>query len=141
MFMADLDKMTWSKIDKFFDHENTEIGLDYFSVRLKKEMDEVLQERCNQFAGYMKDEFRLLYADLVRTEVKRVVQALLSGDVTALEEFNLAPADWGLKCDPLGIRRKVVEDNKDVIYSTEMQSLREELLRAQDRIKMYQEYR
>lgn len=141
MYMASLDRMTWDKIDKYFDDERTLSSLKYAGERLKKEIDDYAQERCDRFADYLQDEFRLLFADLVQSEVKKVVQYLLQGDVKALEEYNLAPADWGLRCDTLGIRRKIVEDNADIIRSTYLQSLEEELKRTKEMLEISRGYR
>lgn len=141
MYMASLDRMTWDRIDKYFDDENTQSSMKYAAERLKKEIDDYAQERCDRFADYLQDEFKLLFADLVRREVKKVIYCLLQGDVEALEEYNLAPADWGLRCDAFGIRRKIVEDNADIIRNTYIKSLEEELKHAKEMLEISRGYR
>ena len=141
MYMASLDRMTWDKIDKYFDDENTLSSLKYAGERLKKEIDDYAQERCDRFADYLQDEFKILFADLVHTEVKNVIEALLKGDAQMLEMYNLAPANWGLRCDALGIRRKIVEDNADIIRNTYIQSLEKELEHTKEMLEISREYR
>ena len=89
----------------------------------------------------MKDEFRLLFADLVQAEVKKVVTDILIGKTAALEEYNLAPADWGLRGDHNGIRRKIVEDNADIIRDTYIQGLEEQLERTKEMLENARSYR
>lgn len=136
-----LDKMTWSKIDKFFDEDSTQESLTYAAVRLKKQMEDYTEEVSSRFGDYLKDEFRLLFADLVQAEVKKVVTDILIGKTAALEEYNLAPADWGLRCDPNGIRRKIVEDNADIIRNTYIQGLEEQLERTKEMLENARSYR
>ena len=136
-----LDKMTWSKIDKFFDEESTQQSLDYATVRLRKQLDEYTNAVSEKFGDYLKDEFRLLFADLVQTEVKKVVTDILLGNTVALEEYNLAPADWGLRGDHYGIRRKIVEDNADIIRNTYIQGLEEQLERTKEMLENARSYR
>ena len=136
-----LDKMTRSKIDKFFDEDSTQESLSYAAVRLKKQMDDYTNEVSEKFGHYLKDEFRLLFADLVQTEVKKVVTDILLGNTATLEEYNLAPADWGLSCDHYGIRRKIVEDNADIIRNTYIQGLEEQLERTKEMLENARSYR
>ena len=49
-----------------------------------------------------------------------------------LERYKLKASDWGLPCDPDGIRRKIVQKNADVIKDTYIQSLEEENKRARE---------
>lgn len=133
--------LTWSKVDKFFDEEGAQSSLKYAALCLNKAITDIQHDLSEKFADYLRDEFRLMFDDIIRREVIRVVSDMMKGDVNSLEEFNLAPADWGLKGDHLGIRRKIIEDNADIIRNTHIRGLEEELERARDIIKRYQEYR
>lgn len=131
-------ELTHEKVDKFFENETTVNSLDYLGKRFQSELEDYLQKRCDDFRYYLKDEFRLHYVDLVKDGVKEVVRQLLLGNQDVLAEYNLAADSWGVRCDHLGIRRKIVEDNKDIIQAAEIQSLKEELARAREQIRRYQ---
>src|SRR5574343_269110 len=128
----EIDKITWDKIDKFFDSESTQSSMKYVSQQIKKTIDDSTQETIDRLSEFLCDEFRLQYKELVRVGIVCAVKQMLSGDLKVLEEYNLAPADWGLRCDSSGIRRKIVEDNADIIRNTYIKSLEEELKRARE---------
>lgn len=137
----DLHKMTWSKIDKFFDSDSMQESLTYAGMRMKAAMQEYTNDCAERFADYLKDEFRLLYGDIVRDEVKRVVREVLLGNQSVLSEYNLAPADWGIGGDHYSIRSKLVEDHADIIKDTHMQALEDQLKRTQEMLETARGYR
>lgn len=137
----EIDEITWNKIDKFFNAESTQSSMKYVSQQIKKTIDDSTQETIERLSEFLCDEFRLQYKELVRIGVVCAVKQILFGDLKTLEEYNLAPADWGLRCDPSGIRRKIVEDNADIIRNTYIQSLEEELKMTKEMLAMERGYR
>jgi len=131
----------WDKVDKFFDKEKTQEALIYANQRITKAIDEVHHDLSNSLAEYFADEFVLSIEDEITSKVKKVVESLLLGDEKTLEEFNLAPAEWGVKCDYKGLRRKIVEENVDIIKDTHILSLEEELKNARETINYMMECR
>jgi hypothetical protein len=138
--MTQLEKLTRDKIDKFFDSETTTSSLEYAKKRLDERLLEYSYKVSDDFGYYLKDEFRLFYADLVKNEVTRVVQQILLGNNSIMEEYNLAPADWGLRCDPYQIRSKIVEDHAEMIRNTYIMSLEDELKRTKQILEITRGY-
>lgn len=139
--MIHLHELSRSKIDSFFDTDGAQEVLKYASQKMNDALTQIQDEAAEKFADYLRDEFRLMFDDIIRAEVIRVVQSMLLGDKEALEEFNLAPADWGLKGDWKRIRQTIVEQNADIIRNTHIQALEEELERAREMLKEYRSYR
>jgi hypothetical protein len=132
----DIDKLQSHKIEKFFHSESGERGMKIAGELLKKAIDDINNEMCDRFTDYLVDEYSLFYADRVRDGIIQQVSALLAGDYKVLERYKLKASDWGVPCDPDGIRRKIVQENADVIKDTYIQSLEEENERLRERIKV-----
>lgn len=133
----ELHELTRSKIEKFFHSESANKVMEFAGKEYEKSLDKIHDEFMDRFRDWLCDEYSFFYEDCIRDGVQRTVSALLRGDKNILERFNLAPADWGLRCDPYGIRRKIVEDNQDIIGSTYIMSLEEQIARLEDQVQMY----
>ena len=136
----DIDKLQRHKIEKFFHSESGEGCMKIAGELLQKAIGNINNEMCDRFTDYLVDEYSLFYADRVRDGIIQQVSALLAGDDEVLERYKLKASDWGLPCDPDGIRRKIVQENADVIKDTYIQSLQEENERLRERIKVREGY-
>lgn len=136
----DLHPLQRHKIERFFHSESGEECMKIAGKLLQKAIDNINNEMCDRFTDYLVDEYSLFYADIVRDGIIQQVSALLAGDDKVLERYKLKAADWGLPCDPDGIRKKIVQDNADVIKDTYIQSLEEENERLREIIKARKDY-
>lgn len=128
---------TRSKIESFFRNDEAHSVMEIAGKEYEKALDKIHDEFMYRFREYLVDEYSLFYEECVRDGIIKNVSALLLGDLKVLERFNLAPADWGLRCDPDQIRRKIVEANQDIIGSTYIQSLEEQVARLQDDLEFH----
>ncbi len=129
-----LNELTRNKIDKFFHSECGEEVMDYAGKKLGTVLSNIEDEFTFKLRDYLRDEYSVFFEDLVRDGIIKEVNGLLSGKHENLERFGLSPADWGLRCDPEGIRKKVAHDNENIIKDTYVQSLEEENARLRERI-------
>jgi hypothetical protein len=127
----------WDDVDAFFQKEETQNTLKYASVSISKAIDQLHEDMSKKLSDYLADEFQLRVQSCITDRVFQVVQKMLLGDEKVLEEFNLAPANWGLRCDPHGIRRKIVEANADLIKNTYTMDLEQQLLLAREQLEIY----
>ena len=134
-----IDKLNKSKIEKFFHSENGERCMKIAGEELRKSLDEIHNEFSDRFTDYLQDEYSLFFADRVRDGIIDQVQKLLAGDDGILERHNLKPSNWGLRCDHNKVRRKIVEENADIIKDTYIRGLEEELERARESLRWLRE--
>jgi len=134
-----VDKITWSKIDKFFESPSTQGAFKYFNTNIQKVLTDNVQDIVDKFNDYLIDEFRLQYADSIHSGVRAVVTDLLKGKPETLAEFNLSPDTWGLRSDPQGIRQKIVDDNIDAIKNTYIMELETRILKMEEKLEIYRE--
>jgi len=130
-----IDQLNRHKIEKFFHSENGERCMEIAGKELQKSLEEIHNEFTDRFTDYLQDEYSLFFADRVRDGIIDQVQKLLAGDDSVLERHNLKPANWGLRGDHNHVRRKIVEENADIIKDTYIMSLEEELERALEDLK------
>ena len=132
-----MHSLTNSKIEKFFHSEGGEETMKYAGKLYEKALNDISEDFLYRFREYLVDEYSVFHNGIIRDLVTKEVTSLLLGDEKVLEKYNLAPADWGLRCDPYSIRRKIVENNKDIIGSTYIQSLEEQVARLQSDLEFH----
>jgi len=125
-----LHKLTRAKIDEFFHSDSGEAMMKLAGKEYEKAMNKVHDEFMERFRDCLVDEYSLFYQELVEESVTREVRALIKGDKDALSRYSLAPNNWGIPSDVHRCRRLIVENNKDIITSTYIEGLEEQLERA-----------
>jgi hypothetical protein len=132
-----LHELTRSKIEKFFHSEKSQSVMEFAGKEYENSLDKIHEKFMDQFRDWLCDEYSLFYEECIKDGIEREIRSLLLGDEKVLEKYSLAPSDWGLRCDHYKIRRKIVEENKDIIKNTYIQSLEEQVARLEDLVDMY----
>jgi hypothetical protein len=102
--------------------------------QIKTRLDEFCQQAIDATTDYLKDEYSLVFDDIVRERAKRLVCELLKGNPTVAEAFQLKAGvtHWGADAgkpfvyDPDGVREAIVERFKCEIVNAEMTALKKE---------------
>lgn len=134
-----LHKLTRSKIDKFFHSDGASEIMEYAGKEYEKALDKIHDKFMEKFRDWLTDEYSLFFEECVADGIEREVRGLIKGDKDALSRYALAPNSWGIPSDHHKCRRLIVENNQDIIRSTYIQSLEEELARARDSLRWYRE--
>jgi hypothetical protein len=138
----ELDKLTMSKIDKFFDAKSTQDSMKYAHGSMQKMMQAYAEECSDDFLFFLKEQFKIKYADIIKTEVKHVVSELLKGNEDVLIDYHLAPNDWLFeKEDESSIRTKLVEDFAHIIKDAHLHALEQEIVSLKEMLSPEQRYR
>ncbi len=115
--------------------------------QIKTRLDEFCQQAIDATADYLKDEFCLVFEDMVRERSKRLVCELLKGNADVAEAFRMKAGviHWGADAgkpfvyDPEGVRRAIFERFKDEIVNAELIELRERNESLERDVKWYRE--
>lgn len=93
---------------------------------IKKAIDNAHAEITQKTVDYMKDEFVLRFEEAAMEQARRMVAALLKGDVSIARSFGLVRWGENSALDVDGVRAAIVEQFKDQITDAEMVGLRAE---------------
>ncbi len=121
------------------------------SKPLRTKLEEFCQTAVDATTDYLKGEYALVLEELVQERAKRLVVALLKGDMETAQSLGLVASEIGFGpdagkpfvYDPDGIRKAVCEKFKDQIAHAELISLQEQNAELSKELKWYRdrEYR
>lgn len=123
------------------------LNAESVAKQIKTRLDEFCQQAVDATTDYLKDEYSLVFEDMVRDRAKRLVCELLKGNSDVAEAFRLKAGvtHWGADAgkpfvyDPDGVRRAIVERFKDEIVNAELIALKEENESLKRDLKYYRE--